>query len=170
LRDAADVLQGLMIAVDEDPATGIVRIVLTPNASMTPRQSRLLIAGIGFAMAVIALFFAGMGAWLVLPFSGGEWLLLALAVWLVQKRATIIEVITIQERLVRVHVRRAGSECTQEFDKAWLRLERRDPGVRGHPSRLFLRRHRNAVEIGKFLIESERDALAYELRRLLLNQ
>lgn len=159
--------KGSMIASEHDPVTGAVRIVLTPNASMTPRQAQVLVVVMAAAMGAIALFFAGMGAWMVLPFSGGEWLLLALCLWLVQRKASMVEIITIQDGLVRVEMRRIRSVSFHQFEKSWLRLERVRAPERGHPSRLLLRRHRTSVEIGSFLLETERDALAHELRRFL---
>jgi uncharacterized membrane protein len=159
-----------MIALHQDAVTGDVRIVLTPNASMTPRQARLLAAVMAAAMGAIALFFASMGAWMVLPFSGAEWLLLACALWVTQRKASNFEVITIQEDWVRVECRRVEAKHLHQFQRPWLRLERLRPNVDGHPSRLFLRLHRNSIEIGSFLIESERETLAHELQRVLLKK
>jgi uncharacterized membrane protein len=38
----------------------------------------------------------------------------------------------------------------------------------GHPSRLSFRLHGKHIEIGRFLAESEREALARELQQILL--
>jgi uncharacterized membrane protein len=135
---------------------------------MTPRQARVLAAVMAAAMGTIALFFASMGAWLVLPFSGAEWLLLAVALWVTQRRASDFEVITIREDCVNVELRRAELERLHRFQRPWLRLERVRSSVTGHPSRLFLRLHRKSIEIGSFLVEAERETLAHELQRLLL--
>lgn len=156
-----------MIAIEEDPATGAVRIILTPNGSMGPRGARVLMFGMAVAMGGIALFFTAMGAWLVLPFSGAEWALLAVALWWVQRKLAVVEIITLRDQSVSVEVRRFRAGQCYRYDKAWLRLERVYPEVRGHPSRLFLRRQRSSLEIGSFLVEAERDTLARELRRLL---
>lgn len=156
-----------MIAVEEAPSAGAVRIVLRPNGSMTPGQARLLVAAMAGAMGAIALFFAALGAWMVLPFSGAEWLLLALALGWAQRKLATVEIITIQGQSVSVEVRRFSSGRSYRFDKAWLRLERVRSDRRGHPSRLFLRRQRSSLEIGSFLIEEERDRLVHELRRFL---
>ncbi|MBM4200724.1 MAG: DUF2244 domain-containing protein, partial [Gammaproteobacteria bacterium] len=130
-------------------------------------QARILAAGMAVAMGAIALFFATLGAWMVLPFSGVEWLMLTLALWWVQRKVSMVEVITIQDHLVSVEVKRFASERLHRFDRSWLRLERVPSELRGHPSRLFLRRQRASLEIGRFLVEAERETLAKELRRFL---
>jgi len=156
-----------MIAREVDPATGAIRLVLTPNSSLTQHQARLLLAAMAIAMGTIALFFTALGAWMVLPFSGGEWLMLALALWWVQRKLSVIEIITIHHSTVSVDVKRLASEQSHCFEKTWLRVERVAPVRGGYPSRLYLRRQRTSLEIGSFLIESEREMLAQELRQFL---
>lgn len=156
-----------MIARELDPTTGAVRLVLTPNSSLTRPQARWLMVAMALAMGSIALFFSALGAWMVLPFSGGEWLMLALALWWVQRKLAVREIITIHEHMVSVDVERVASEQSHRFEKTWLRVERVAPTRRGHPSRLYLRRQRTSLEIGSFLIESEREMLAHELRQFL---
>jgi uncharacterized membrane protein len=156
-----------MIARELDPATGAIRLILTPNSSLTRQQARWLLAAMAVAMGTIALFFTAIGAWMVLPFSGGEWLMLALALGWVQRKLAVREIITIHERLVSVDVERLASEQSHRFEKTWLRVERVAPRRRGYPSRLYLRRQRASLEIGSFLIESEREMLAHELRQFL---
>ena len=141
--------------------------MLTPNASLSPHHARLLVLALGAAMSLIALFFAAMGAWMVLPFSGAEWLALSLALWWAQRNGAVVETITIQERFVSVEVKHLASERSHRFERAWLRVERVCSARHGYPSRIFLCRQGARLEIGRFLIEAERDALARELRRFL---
>lgn len=156
-----------MVASEQDAETGEKTIVLRPNGSLTRRQGLALLAFCALLMGTIGGVFAALGAWLVLPFSGMEWLLLAYCLHLSWKKSAQREVITIGEALVSVETGQEGAGQTYKFQRAWVRLDWAEPQVRGWPSRLSLRLHGKEVEIGRFLVESERRALAKELRALL---
>lgn len=109
-----------------------------------------------------------LGLWLVLPFSGAEWLLLAYCFRLSMRTASVCEVITITETSVIVEKERNRPEETYRFQRAWVALDWAEPEIKGHPSRLSFRLHGRRIEVGRFLAESERMALARELRQILL--
>ena len=50
--------------------------VLYPHRSLSPRGVRMVIAGVGGLVALVALYFTALGAWPVLPFFGCEILLI----------------------------------------------------------------------------------------------
>ena len=147
--------------------TGEKTIVLRPNGSLNPRQGFALLAFCALLMGAIGGVFAALGAWLVLPFSGLEWLLLAFCLHLSRKRSMEREVITITDAVVQVEKGRKIPRQTYRFQRAWVTLDWSESTVRGRPSRLSLRLHGKEVEIGRFLVESERQALARQLRILL---
>jgi uncharacterized membrane protein len=159
-----------MVDSERDATTGERRIILRPNASLTPRQAWLLLAAIALVMASIAGGFAMLGLWLVLPFSGAEWLLLAYCLWLSFRTGSVREVITITEAVVLVEKGRGKPEQTYRFQRAWVSLDWVKPSVKGHPSRLSFRLHGKKIEVGRFLVESEREALARELQQILLDR
>jgi uncharacterized membrane protein len=156
-----------MVESEHDAATGEKTIVLRPNGSLNRRQGFALLAFCALFMGAISGAFAVMGAWLVLPFSGLEWLLLAYCLHLSRRMSAEREVITITDALVRVEKGRERPRQTYKFQRAWVRLDWAEPPARGWPSRLSLSLHGNEVEIGRFLVESERQALAKELKVLL---
>lgn len=156
-----------MVESEHDAETGEKTIVLRPNGSLNRRQSLALLAFCALLMGTIGGVFAALGAWLVLPFSGLEWLVLAYCLRLSLRQSAQQEVITIDEKLVRVEKGRGQPEQTYQFQRAWVRLDWIESPIRGRPSRLSLRLHGKEVEIGRFLVESERQALARELRVLL---
>jgi uncharacterized membrane protein len=159
-----------MVDSEQDAATGARRITLRPNTSLTSRQAGLLLAVIGLVMAGIAGGFAGLGLWLVLPFSGAEWLLLVYGFWLSFRSGAVTEVITITEATVLVEKGRGRPEQTYRFQRAWVSLDWAKPEIKGHPSRLSFRLHGKRIEVGRFLVESERVALARELQQILLDR
>jgi uncharacterized membrane protein len=158
-----------MVDSGRDATTGNRRIILRPNASLTERQAWLLLAVVALVMAGIAAGFAMQGLWLVLPFSGAEWLLLAYCFKLSFRTCSVCEVITITEAMVLLEKGRDKPEQTYRFQRAWVSLDWSKPSIKGHPSRLSFRLHGKAVEIGRFLVESEREALARELQQILFN-
>jgi uncharacterized membrane protein len=159
-----------MVELEADRASGGHRIVLRPNASIDYSQMRMVLGGMALLMGTIGVSFAAMGLWLVLPFSGIEWLLLAYCFVLSLRKTQVQEVITIDRSTVRLDVGRTRPESVYEFQRPWVRLEVIRSPHRGHPSRLAFRVRGEEVEVGGFLIESERAELAKELRNLLGNR
>jgi len=156
-----------MVESEHDAATGEKTIVLRPNGSLNRRQGVALLAFCALLMGSIGGVFAFLGAWPVLPFSGLEWLLLAYCLHLSRRQSAEREIITITDALVRVEKGRESPWQTHKFQRAWVRIDWTGPSARGRPSRLSLRLHGKEVEIGRFLVESERQALAMELKVLL---
>ncbi len=156
-----------MVKSEHDAETGEKTIVLRPNGSLSRRQSLALLVFCALLMGTIGGVFAALGAWLVLPFSGLEWLLLAYCLRLSLKQSAQREVIIISDALVRVEKGRARPEQTYKFQRAWVTLNWVESPIRGRASRLSLRLHGKEVEIGRFLVESERQALAKDLKVLL---
>lgn len=158
-----------MVESERDAITGCRRIVLRPNASLTERQAWLLLAAVAMVMAAIATGFAMLGLWLVLPFSGAEWLLLAYCFKLSFRTCSLCEVIIITDALVLLEKGRNRPERTYRFQRAWVSLDWVKSPIKGHPSRLSFRLHGKETEVGRFLVESEREELARELRQILFD-
>ncbi len=156
-----------MVESGHDAETGEKTIVLRPNDSLNRRQGIALLLFCAVLMGTVAGFCAAFGAWMVLPFSGLEWLLLAYCLRLGMKASARKEVITISEGLVKVEKGRRRPEQVYKFQRAWVTLNWVQSPIRGRPSRLSLRLHGNEVEIGQFLVEPERQALAKQLKVLL---
>ncbi len=156
-----------MVETGHDAETGRQIIVLRPNASLGRRGMWLLLGLMALVMGGIGALFAAAGAWLVMPFSGLEWLLLAYCFRLSLRYSARREVITITDATVQVQRGERRPEETHEFQRAWVMLQWRKSPIRGRPSRLCLRLHGREVEVGRFLVEAEREALARELKTLL---
>jgi uncharacterized membrane protein len=157
----------IMVESEHDEMTGEKTIILRPNGSLSRRQSIALLAFCAALMASVAGVCALFGGWLVLPFSGVEWLLLAYCLRLSLRHSAQQEVITIDEALVCVEIGIGKPRQTYKFQRAWVTLACAESPFKGRPSRLSLRLHGKEVEIGRFLLESERQALARELRHAL---
>ncbi len=156
-----------MVESEHDADKGEKTIILRPNGSLSRRQALALLAFCGLVMGAVGFFCFLVGAWLVLPFSGLEWLLLAYCLHLSLKQSQQREVIIITDSLVQVEKGRYRPEQTYQFQRAWVMLDWMQSPIQGRPSRLALKLHGKEVEIGRFLVESERQALARELKVLL---
>ncbi len=157
----------IMVESGHDGETGDKTIVLRPNGSLNRRQGFALLVFCALFMGSIGAVFASSGAWLVLPFSGLEWLLLAYCLHLSLGDSAQREVITISDATVTVEKGRGRPEQIYQFQRAWVMLNCAQSPVKGRPSRLSFRLHGREVEIGRFLLEPERQALAKELKALL---
>jgi uncharacterized membrane protein len=150
-----------------DAANGADTIVLAPNCSLSTR------AAVGFFSSVCALSlgcgaaFALRGYWPVLPFAGLEMLLLAVALRISLQRGRYMQTIRISDTLVEVETRRGALLEQMVFTRHWAQVKLRRARTPWHPSQLMLQSHGRACELGSFLTEAARRALAERLRRLV---
>jgi uncharacterized membrane protein len=115
----------------------------------------------------IAAVFAAMGAWLILPFAGLEMLVLGIALYVVARRATNWQEISISGDLINIVERCSGQEQEQTFQRAWAQVIHDHAAIKGHPSRLCIRSHGRSVEIGRCLNEEEKRYVAAQLNRIV---
>ena len=117
----------------------------------------------------IAFAFALKGIWMILPFAGLEMLALWLALYIVARRGTRWQSISVSGDSVDIEDRGINSQGRQSFQRAWARVELKKSDIKGHPSRLLLGSHGRTVELGGCLNETEKQRLAAELRQALQN-
>jgi len=143
------------------------RLVIRRNCSLTWRQTKRAVCVIALAPTSIALGFGLAGLWPVVPFAGLELLALGLCFYHCARRAAECEVVTVSGDEIIVEKGQKRAERRWSFDRYWAAIVLDHPAGTWHPSRLFIRAHAQAVEIGQFLVEKERVALAGELRKIV---
>ena len=144
-------------------------LVLRPNLSLSWRQAKVFLMAVAVVLASLASGFAAIGLWPVLPLAGAEWLALASAFYLVQRRGHRMEVVSVRGGRVAVEKGSGPSRAARwDFPCGWVRVQLQRPRVRGHPSRLALAMHDEEVALGDFLAEDERRQAAEFLRRTLV--
>ncbi len=137
---------------------------------MNHRQTLLFFASVSFVVLAIAIGFALLGAWLVLPFAGLELLVLGAALYFSRANARMRETICVNPVQVDIYRQRAnqpsacfsGREGAGSFPTAWLRV-RRSKSRGWYPKRLFVGASGKWVELGGFLTEEQRDRLGAEI-------
>lgn len=100
-----------------------------------------------------------------MPFSGGELIVFGGCLYHTLRQSSVREVIVITDNRVRIE-KGHGDKAEQcyEFNRGWATITVSKPLINGYPSRLFIRSHGKAVEIGRFLVETERKQLAAALK------
>ena len=132
------------------------------NNSLTS-VGRLFVFGFIFVVSVgIAAGFAIAGAWLILPFTALEMLVLYWAFRYVERHSADYELIQIDGDQLNVERFDGGSVRRQAFNRYWARLIITRDG-----SRLALRSHGREFEIGRVMSNAQRLRLARALTRHL---
>lgn len=140
-------------------------IIAKPNNSLSVKNNILLLLAIASVALVVALGFAQMGAWLVLPFAGLEVVAFACAFYYVHLHSTDYECISIEDDSVVVEKRSNKEISKAVFLRYWVQVSVRNVVINGvfvGRTRLYIGSHGKEVEFGGNLISDE--------QRLLLAQ
>ena len=157
----------MMVNVERNVDEHQCRFVLRPNRSMSWRGTLIFFFSLLTISGVTAISLTVMGFWMVLPFTGLEMLVLWIGLYVVARRTHECEVISIAGDSVRIEKGRKHPEKVWTLARVWARVVlERCPGS-WYPSKLFIRSHGRAIEVGRFLEEEERQRLAAELTRSL---
>jgi len=154
-----------VVATQFDSFASPRRFLIRPNCSLSWRDAVRFYLGMVLVSFGIAIAFALKGAWLILPFAGLEMLALGAALYIVARRATNWQEISINGDRINVVESDSGREQAQSFQRAWARVIHEDALIKGHPSRLSIRSHGRSVEVGRCLNEDEKRYLAEQLNR-----
>ena len=159
---AACAHSGPMTATD----TVVLDATLRPNPPLSPSVLKLIIALVAFVNVAFGLTLVLNGAWPVMPFLGADVALLAWAFRASTIAARRHERITLRpESLTVEHHPARGAPSRIEFNPYWVRVHLEEPEE--HWSRLTLRSHGHAVQVGSFLAPRDRVSLAETLKAAL---
>jgi uncharacterized membrane protein len=141
-------------------------VVSRRNDSLGSRWRWRLFASLCAVSFGLALAFAAFGAWLVLPYSALEMLVLYVAFRWIDRHATDWERVSVAGDRVTVERERGGVLAREEFNRYWTRVEMQVDGF-GRTPRLELRFAGKSIAVGEELPAAERAMLARDLRRVL---
>ena len=143
------------------------RFVIRPNRSVTRKGMTLIYIGICAAAIAVALRFWWLGAWMVLPITVLELLVLGLAFRMVERATRSCETIDLSEKAVSVVQKGWRLHRQWRYPTYWVQVIFR-PDPRGwYPSRLYLRSHGDTLEIGACLNDEERFQLSQDLAKII---
>lgn len=151
-----------MITVDSKK--GLTRIVLMPNRSADWRQARWLLLLLAIPVAAVAIGWSLAGVWMILPFAGLEFSLVAYFMYRVSRQTLRRQEIRLTEKDIVVVSGLAYPErfCQSRRDDA--RLAIKDPDKPTDPVVIHLITPSGRYELGRFLNHGDRARLANLLR------
>ncbi|NKC15708.1 MAG: DUF2244 domain-containing protein [Gammaproteobacteria bacterium] len=152
-----------MITATVDP-TRCATFVISPNQAPAWRDIRWFFIGMACTPFAVAISFAVMGFWPILPFAGIEVAALAAALYITAQRSEIREVVSVYRNHIEIERGRKTPEQHWEIQRAWAQVKLQRNGSPHYPSRLVIRSHGREIELGRFLVEEERCRLARQLR------
>jgi uncharacterized membrane protein len=141
-------------------------VISRRNDSLGPRMRWSVFASLCAVSFGLALGFAALGAWMVLPYSAAEMGLLYFAWRWFERHTGDWERVAVTGDRVIVERECAGVRSRREFNRYWTRLEI-DAGARVRAPRLALRSEGESVRFGDTLPVHERESVARDLRRAL---
>jgi len=144
------------------------RFVLSPNCSISWRELLffyLLTCAVALA---VGLFFTFHGLWFVLPFSGLEMAALGTALYLTSRKVHRREVIILNPERTRIEKGLRRIERSWEFSTPWVKVIDDCPeGLRAKRT-LAIGVSGERIEVGSFLANWEKDALAFQLKDCII--
>ena len=144
------------------------RFVLSPNCSISWRELVLFYILTCVVAIAIGVLFTFQGLWLVLPFSGIEMLALGSCLYLTSRKVYRREVITLDQRSTIVEKGVQRVDQSWQFETPWLRVIDEPKVANNRRRKLALGCHGKYVEVGGFLDNSEKDALAFQLKDCII--
>lgn len=143
------------------------RLVIQPNASLSDRQARIFLGVMFLVMMGSGIGWALAGYWLVLPFSGLEFLALwAGLAWSMRGNA-YREVISFDGDDLAIEKGRYQPEARWVFKRAGARVRLEKGRFVTSPTRLLVTAPGRSCEVGACLTDEERELIAGRLRALV---
>ena len=145
----------------------MLTIHLAPHCSLSPRGAGWFFGSLCAISMAIGGFFAALGLWPILPFAGLEMSVLGFALWLNMRRRFHTQTILINDAHVEIELRTSRGVNSFVFPRHWAQVKLRRAKSPWHPSSLIIQSHGRMCELGGFLTEDARRALAERLQRLI---
>jgi len=153
-----------MLETSINKETGLATIVLKPNNSASWQFNMIIVGYLAFILFIVSSYFAMLGLWLVFPFAGMEVILLITCIYLRLRANFTIEVLTIDEDTVLIERGHNQPVKSWQYQRFWTKVFVKDPAVRGHPKKIYIRSHGKDLEVGSFLNNSDKEILIKDLK------
>jgi uncharacterized membrane protein len=151
--------------VEEHQADGITTITLRPNRSASWQETRVAVLIICSTTMIIGLFWAFIGAWMVLPFSGLEAALVAWLFYRVCQSTYQRQVITCAPDSLTVQFGTHFPKRSWQLEKARARVSIDEPRHALDAPTLMIADTTHSIELGKFLNKEDKQLAVQAFRR-----
>jgi uncharacterized membrane protein len=157
-----------MIEVTTQNNPLLIRIVLTPNRSISwPLLLRFYLFTCLLSFSIAGLFTL-LGYWIVLPFSGLEMMALGLGLYFASRKIYRQEVITIDKVNIKIEKGHINPVNIWVFDSHWVNIEtEKTKGYRNN-IKIMMGSHGKYIELGSFLTKLDKESLVFELNKGIL--
>lgn len=152
-----------MISTELDRETAAGHIILSPNMSARWKTTKYFLYIVSTFALTIAVSFAAIGAWMILPFAGLEILALLIVMYRVSRKCYRKEVIHLNREAITVEQGLDKPHTRWNSELFWTRLIVQPSGHPWHSDKLYLRGRHDQIEIGSFLNDQEKQALVRQL-------
>jgi uncharacterized membrane protein len=137
------------------------------NCSFTPKQVGLFYLSMVCFSSLITAYFWWQGAWMVIPFSVIELLVLGIALLIYARHARDYEKITLQDSELLIEVN-LGNRLTQyRWNAPWVRVKDPESLKDQKKDLITLEMGTQSISVGQFILAEKRADLAKELRQAL---
>ena len=151
--------------VQHDYHNGFPVITLLPNRSASWAQTRLFVLAVCTTTLFIGGFMAFIGAWMVLPFSGVEALLVAYLFYRVCQSTYQRQVITCGNETVLVEFGTHFPKRSWHLERQRTRLSVDDAAHPLSPPTLVIADSSHSIELGRFLNKDDKEEALKTLRK-----
>jgi uncharacterized membrane protein len=134
----------------------IAIVTLSPNRSANWTQTKTLITIIGLFVLCIALIWAALGVWIILPFAGLEVSLLAFLLYRGSYSTYRKQVITINQDTLKFEAGVYHPKCLFQFDLKQLSINVKEPTLPFDFSELHFKDAQHHLAFGQFLNQDDR--------------
>lgn len=140
------------------------QLILAPNRSATWQQVQKLIIAIAIVCFGIAVVWASLGVWLILPFTGIEVGLLALIMYKMSRFTLRKEIIEFQAETICVSSGIDKPNQSWQLNRASARVLTMEVRHPEDPPCIHLLDHQQRLELGKYLNLDDKKHLLRELQ------
>ena len=158
-----------MVIVDSLPDEEKVFITLRPNRSLSWRGNVALVCSLGLLAVLIGGGFALLGAWVILPFSGLEIMLLLTCLYILSERNAHQEVITFSPDKVIIERGKAAPKKAWTYSRRWSSFYVEKPDAQWTAPTIYIRNRADKLELGAFLNRRDKIKLVNTLKRIVNN-
>ena len=141
-----------------------LRIRLLPNRSASWQQTRRFLLGISCLAMAIAIIWAAMGIWVILPFAGLEVGLLCFLVYRVSLKTHQQEVLYIEPDIIRLERGSSYPKWTRTFSRQALEFIITNPRHSLSPAIVEIATKGVDFQFGNFLNKEDTEELTEQIR------
>lgn len=134
------------------------------NCSFTPKQVGLFYLSMVCFSSLIASYFWWQGAWMILPFTLTELLVLGIALLIYARHASDYEKIKLNGTEFTIELFLGNRRTVKHWNAPWVRVKDPEPNLDAKKQLVVLEMGQETIQIGQFIFADQRAGLAKEIR------